>query len=415
VNKKSIKIWYISHYIAPPDFDTHSRAIKFSEYLTQAGYDVTIFSSGFLHNKNIDLITGNRKYLQKNYGNVKFVHIKTRKYTRNGISRIYSLIQFTTRIYFHCRKFDKPDIIIHTAQVPFENLMYYTAKKLKAKYIIEVLDLWPESFVAYGILSRKNPFLRIAYLTEKWLYRKADKIIFSMEGGKDYIREKGWNLENGGPIDLTKVHYINNGVDLEDFDKNREIYKIDDPDLNDEATFKVIYLGSVRLANNLKQLIDAAALLQDYKNIKFLIYGDGSERGFLEKYCIENGISNVVFKQKWIELKYVPYVLSKSSLNIINYMPSNILRYGGSQGKLFQYLASGKPICSNPKMGYCIIEKNRLGISRSFGTDKEFSDAILSFYKMEKAVYKEISERVRETAGEFDYKILAKRLIRAIE
>jgi glycosyltransferase involved in cell wall biosynthesis len=415
VNKKPIKIWYISHYIAPPDFDTHSRAIKFSEYLTQAGYDVTIFSSGFLHNKNIDLITGNAKYLQKNYGNVKFVHIKTRKYTRNGISRIYSLIQFTARIYFLSKKFDKPDIIIHTAQVPFENLMYYTAKKLKSRYIIEVLDLWPESFVAYGILSRKNPLLRIAYLTEKWLYRKADKIIFSMEGGKDYIAEKGWNLENGGPIDLKKVHYINNGVDLEDFDRNREIYKIVDPDLNDEMTFKVIYLGSVRLANNLKQLIDAAALLQDYKNIKFLIYGDGSERSFLEKYCIGNRIGNVIFKQKWIELKYVPYVLSKSSLNIINYMPSDILRYGGSQGKLFQYLASGKPICSNQKMGYCIIEKYRLGISHSFETDKEFSDAILSFYKMDKVIYNEISERVRETAGEFDYKILAKRLIKAIE
>jgi glycosyltransferase involved in cell wall biosynthesis len=409
------RIWYISHYIAPPDFDTHSRAIKFAQYLTEAGYEVIIFASGFLHNKNIDLIPGNRKFLEKEYGNLRFVHIKTRKYENNGFFRIYSLLQFSLRIFFLRKKFPKPDIIIHTAQVPFENFTYFTAKKLRAKYIIEVLDLWPESFVAYGIMSRKNPLLALAYMTEKWLYKRADKIVFSMEGGRDYVIEKRWNTENGGPVDLGKIYYINNGVDLQDFDRNKIQYTIDDPDLNDNSVFKITYIGSIRLANNLKQLIDAAALLKGYPNIKFLIYGDGSERKKLEQYCKENSIDNVAFKQKWIELKYVPYVLSKSSLNVINYMPSDILRYGGSQGKLFQYLASGKPICSNQKMGYCIIEKNNLGISKSFESNQEFSDALLSFYTMDKNAYKETGERVRKAAAEFDYKVLAERLINALE
>ena len=126
--------------------------------------------------------------------------------------------------------------------------------------------------------------------------------------------------------------------------------------LNDQL-FKVIYIGSIRLANNLKQLIDAACLLKEYNNIKFIIYGDGNEREELISYCRDNGINNVILKQKWIELKYIPYVLSKSSLNILNYMKTDILKYGGSQGKLFQYLASGKPIISNPRMGFCPIHE----------------------------------------------------------
>ena len=48
-------------------------------------------------------------------------------------------------------------------------------------------------------------------LIEKCLYQKADEIVFSMEGGKDYIIEKGWDLESGGKIDLKKVR-ISSGV-----------------------------------------------------------------------------------------------------------------------------------------------------------------------------------------------------------
>jgi glycosyltransferase involved in cell wall biosynthesis len=409
-NKKAV-IWYISHYIAPPEFDTHSRAKKFSEYLTLRGYDVTIFSSSFLHNKNINLITGKTLYIEKTYDKQKFVHIKSKEYRNNGFFRFFSLFQFSIRLYFLRNKFPKPDIIIHTAQVPFQNLIIRLAHKLNVKYIAEILDLWPESFVAYKLISRNNPLLSLMYKCEKNLYREAYKIIFSMEGGRDYIIDKKWDIKNGGPINLDKVHYINNGVDIKEFEENRRKYQLNDEDLNDSDTFKVIYLGSIRLANNLKQLIDAALLLKSYKNIKFLIYGDGNERNNLERYCSENSISNIIFKQKWIELKYVPYVVSKSSLNIINYMPSSILKYGGSQGKLFQYLASGRPICSNIKMGYCLISKYNLGIADDFNSPQEYANAILKISSLSKNEYNEMCARSEKVAKEFDYKILAEKLI----
>ena len=405
------KIWYISHYVTPPKFDTHARAIKFSQYLKDEGFDVTIIGSSFLHNKNIHLITDKRKYVKRKYGEIQFIHIKTKSYHKNGLRRIYSLLQFSMRIYFLRNEFEKPDYIIHTAQIPFENFMYFVAKKMKAKYIIEVLDLWPESFVAYGLIHKKNPLLHLFYQTEKWLYKKADKIIFSMEGGKDYVIEKKWDKNNGGPIDLNKVHHVNNGVDLEEFENNISQYKIDDPDLIMKDSFKVIYIGSIRLANNLKQLIDAAALLKDYSNIKFLIYGDGGEREKLENFCKVNNLNNVLFKQKWIELKYVPYVLSKSSLNILNYKKNDVLRYGGSQGKLFQYIASGKPLCSNLKMGYCLIDKYNIGISEKFESSKQYADAILRIAELNKDDYNKIKNNAKKVARQYDFKVLTRKLV----
>ena len=404
-------IWLVNFNAMPPELESRLRTIKFAEYLQKAGYRVKIFASSVMHNMDIDLITDGSRYLERNYNGLDFVHIKTIKYKDRGWRRIYSLIEFHLKLCRISRNFEKPNIIIGGCANPFGNFFVYCAKRLNAQYIVEVQDLWPESFVKFGLVSKWNPFLKLAYHTEKWLYKNADKVIFSMEGGSDYIRKKKWDTDNGGPINMQNIYYINNGVDLSDFDHFRKNYALNDVDLNDDNKFKIIYLGSIRLVNNLKKLCDAAALLTDHKNIIFLIYGDGDEREYLENYCQQNNIVNVKFKAKWTDPKYIPYLLSKSSLNILNYMQNDIWQYGGSQSKLFQYLASGKPICSNLKMGYCLINRYDLGIAREFTSDTEYAEAILSIANLNEQDYSEMCRRARRTSEEFDYEKLTDKLI----
>lgn len=400
------KIWLINQYVVPPKYETRIQTLKRAQYLMEFGYDVILIGGSYIHNTDINLINDDRKFIEANYEGIKFIHIKTNKYRGNSISRFYNLLLFSFRLFFLSKKFDKPDIIVQTATVPFGNILYYLAKRNKAKYIVDVLDLWPESFVALGLISKHNPLLKLAYLAEKWLYDRADEIVFSMEGGKDYIVEKGWDLDSGGNIDLNKVHYINNGVDLKDFDKNKDLYKIDDADLENNTFFKVVYLGSIRLANDVMQLIRAAEILKEEENIQFLIYGDGDDRPFLENYCKLNNLKNVNFKQKWIELKYVPYLLSKSSLNILNYKKRSTARFGGSQSKSFQYMASGKPICANIKRNYCPITKYNLGVAKDFKNAEEYANAILIFANMDREEYNKICINSRKAAENYDYKKL---------
>lgn len=390
----------------PPKFEPRIQTLKRAQYLIESGYDVTIIGGSYLHNSSINLIRDNRKFIEVKYDGIKFIHIKTNSYSGNGLLRFYNLCLFHCRLFILSNHFVKPDVIAHVAAVPFGNILYYLAKRYNAKYIVDVVDLWPESFVSYGLISRKNPLTKFAYWAEKWLYQHADEVVFSMEGGRNYIIEKGWDIGSGGKVDLNKVHYINNGVDLVDFNRNRELYKIDDADLENDSFFKIIYLGSVRLVNNVKLLIEAAELLKSEEHIKFLIYGDGPERISLENYCKINQLSNVVFKNKWIEMKYVPYVLSRSSLNILNYQPSSISRFGGSQSKSFQYMASGKPICSNIMMGYCPITKYKLGIAKDFKTPYEYANAILSMVNLNSKDYTEICNNARNAAENYDYKTL---------
>lgn len=405
------RIWLLNQHAMPPQLESRLRTIKLAHYLTKMGYDVTIFASSVMHNMNIDLIEDDSKYIERSYGDIKFVHIKTRRYNSNGLSRLIGLFEFPIKVHFLRRKFNRPDFFIQSASVPFGNLLYYTAKKLKAKYIVEVQDLWPQTFVDLGMIGRHNPILSIAYLAEKWLYKKADKVVFSIEGGKDYITDRKWDKDNGGPIDLRKVYYINNGVDLNDFQNYMATYKLDDSDLENDLIKKIIYIGSIRLANNLKAMINAAEILKDHTDIKFLIYGDGDDRLPLENYCKDNKLDNVIFKQKWIDPYYVPYVLSKSTVNILNYKSGTFGKYGGSQSKMFQYIASGKPICSNLNMMYCPINKYNLGIAKDFKSSKEFADAILYLSNMDSVSREEMSMRAKDVANQFDYVVLTNKLI----
>ncbi len=402
-------------YTQPPEFDTHLRHRKFAKYLSDKGDIVTIITGSCLSRQDKDLLDKHHKYGIFDYNGEKYIHIKTIYSKGNGLKRMFSIFQFSCRLFIYRNKFKKPDVIIHNLHAPFDALVYFVTRKFNAKYITEVWDLWPESFVAFGLLSKKNPLLKLGYIVEKYLYTKADKIIFTMEGAKDYLHEKKWDKESGGSIDMLKYIYINNGIDIKEFDYNKEHFKIDDEILLSNDIFKVVYLGSISLANDLKKLVDAAKELKEYKKIKFLIYGDGDDRNFLEKYCLENNISNVIFKDKWIKINYVPFVVSSSSLNILNYKKNEIVKYGGSQGKLFQYLASGKPICSNLIMGYNPIEKYQAGITKEFNTPLEYAETIKQFYLMDVNEYKGFCSRAREASLEFDFNKHSEKMFNVIK
>lgn len=410
-NSTNKKIWLINHYAMPPEYEPRLRTIKFAEYLTKAGYDVTVFAASSMHNMRLNLITNKDKYIVKYYGIIKFVHIRTVTYN-NYIQRVINHFQFVFRLMKIAKKFEKPDIILQTALVPFNSLIYFLAKRYKAKYLVEVLDLWPFSFQATGVISKYNPILPILYSFEKWQYKKADCLIFSMEGGKNYIIEKRWDKANKGPIDLNKVHYINNGVDLKEFQDNLLKYKVDDDDVNNPNTFKILYIGSIRLFNNVKLLIEAAEKLFEHKNIIFLIYGDGKERQELEQYVKSKKISNVKFKNTIIDKKYIPYLLTKSSVNVLNYQQNDVWKYGWSQSKMHQYLAAGRPIVANIVPAYCPIREYNCGISNEFKTSDDYALAFLTIKESSEEIYHRMCENALEAARNFDYSKLTDDLIK---
>ena len=257
--------------------------------------------------------------------------------------------------------------------------------------------------------------MKIAYVLEKKNYYDADEIVFTFKGAYDYLKRQGWTKETGGKIDLNHVHYINNGIDIEQFDKDKVAYPRQDEDLNNPDIYKIIYLGSINLANNVQTLVEAAKILQDNPKYRFFIYGDGAQRTQLEQMVKEQHITNVVFKEKRIRLEECAWVVSQAKVNIMNYA-KNFGRMGVSSGKMFQYLAAGKPIVCNIDIKYDnVIEDYKLGVARDITTAEDLAIEIQRIAELPKDEYKAMCQRVRDVAYKFDYKVLAEQEIKLLD
>jgi glycosyltransferase involved in cell wall biosynthesis len=408
-----MKIWLINQYNMPPEYGHLNRHFNFGKYLKRMGHEPTVFVGSFLHNTKIQMIEDDstiRKYENADY---PYYFIKTCEYSSSKLKRIFAMYEFYKNLLTAVKSFDKPDAILGSSAHPLAAVAAIKlARKFGCQSIVEVRDLWPESFVAYGIVSRKNPLLQLLYTGERWIYKNADKLVFTMEGGKDYIIEQGWNADQGGSIDINKVHHINNGVDLEVFNYNKENYQFEDEDLENSTTFKVIYAGSIRLVNNVKSIVDAAFEIKKLgvENIKFIIYGDGSDRAPLEQYCNENGIDNVVFKG-FISKRYIPYILSKSDLNIIHFEQNKIKKYGASLNKMFEYFASGKPTLSDCEFGYDLINKYKCGVVIDNANAKRMAKEIIRINELDVAQYNVLCANASSAAEDYDFINLSNNLV----
>lgn len=414
-------IWMFHHYATPPTMNGLMRPYDFATQLKEHGYKSTIFTSSYLHYSGENLIKNNDKYIEHKYNEVPFIFVRTPQYKNNGILRVRNMIAFAINLIFVSKTLTKmkkkPDIIYASSPHPLTLIAgIIVARKLNIPCFCEVRDLWPESFVAYGIINKNSPLLRLLYIGERWIYKKADKLIFTMEGGKDYIIEKGWDKASGGPIDLDKVHHINNGVDLEAFDYNKEHFQIDDADLKDNESFKVIYVGSIRLVNNLGLLLDTAKILKERgeSKIKFLIWGDGNELEALKQRVQQEGLTNVSFKGR-VDKKYVPYITSCGQLNIVLGKSSPLYKYGGSLNKMFDYFASGKPTLFTFRLGYSLIERYDAGVELNAGNEDDIADALLYFARLSEERYKTYCANARIAANDFDFNVLTNKLAKILE
>lgn len=406
-------IWFINKEAAPSaEFATHMRTLRQAKYFQDKGHEVKVFCSAVVHNSKI-VHRFKGVCHEEIHDDVPLVFVKCPEYGESFVKRVLSFIVFSINM-LRIRMENKPDVIVHESKTPFDILCMRLAKKYKARYIVDIEDLWPFEFEQVGVLSSKNPILKLFYRAQRYIYSKAEHVVISMEGGQDYVRERKWDKEQGGPIDINRVHYVNNGISLEEFRRNAEQHIVHDPDLENVNSFKVIYLGSIRRANNLDQLLDAAKELKGEDNIVFFIYGDGSDRTALEERCKKENISNVKFKAKWTELKYVPYILSKANLHILNY-GKNWAPYGGSMNKMMMAFASGKPMICNADMPYSEIIRHNLGVDKVFNTSKEYALAIKSIYDLSEDEYNTMCNRVKEVAKRYDIQYLCDKFAECCE
>lgn len=395
-------IWFINEHDAPPEFEKTRRRYDMCKYLLRLGkYKLHIICGAFLHGSQNKYAYDKNQKKNVNIDGVDVHILKGVKYSSN-IKRIFSMLIFMLRvIFFKFPKDDKPDIIYGSSPHLFAALgALILAKKNKAKYILEIRDLWPETWVQMKIIKKNGIIHKFFLKLEKYLYEKADKVIFLGENF-NYILSLG--------IDKNKVYTISNGVDLEEFDKN-----MSSPIKLNAEKFNITYTGSIGTANNLDELLDLAKLI-DNDAIIFNIVGCGPLKEHLENRIQEEKISNIRFYDP-IDKTLVPSLLRSSQALIILLLDIELYQVGISPNKLFEYFASSRPILFYGNTVSDYVARSNSGISVPAGEILKLRDACLKLYNMSTEEREELGRNGRNYVEEnFDWRVLANKVDQIIE
>ncbi len=410
---RNLNVWMINHYATGMSKSLAGRHYSFAQKLVQRGYKVSIICANTSHNSDDIVETGKEGFCVKNTGNVPFVFIKSAPYKTNYLDRIWNMYTFAHNVIKLKKKLlqiiGMPDVIIASSVHPLTCVAgLKLGKHLKVPVIVEIRDLWPETLVSLGVLRKNSMITKILYFVEKIIYKRADAVIFTMEGGSQYIIDKNWT----DVVDLGKVFYINNGVDLKRFDQNAIVHTVCDHDLDCSGQLNFVYTGSLRRANNMILLINAFKNMNNCK-AKLLIWGIGDQAQQLEDYCISENITNVVFKGA-VKKDEIPSIITRSYVNVLHSAGLDVHKYGMSQNKLFEYLASGKPILATTNHGYNIVDRSLGGIT-SDGTLEDIVKKLKSMIALSEKEYCNMSCNSRQAAELFDFVQLTDKLEQVID
>lgn len=386
-----MNIWIFNQYAHPPDLPGGTRHYDLGQELVRRGHRVVIFATSFHHHLHRETrLQPGEKWKIEDVDGIKFVWLRIPPYWRNDWRRVRNMVAFMFRAWRLGRKLlklapdvGKPDVVIGSSPHLLTPLAaYWVAKHYRAKFVLEVRDLWPQTIIDMGELSEKHPIIRILQALESFLYRRAAKIITVLPRAHEYI--------TACRVPQEKIFWIPNGVDLSRFEQTAvsEIGRED---------FRVMYLGAHGQANALDVLIHAAKIVQDrgYREIRFVLVGDGPEKPRLIKLARGLALENVEFREP-VPKSAVPTILRTADATVFILHDIALYKYGISLNKLFDYLAAKKPLILAGSPSNNLVEEARCGLTVPPRDPQALAEAIIQLYEMPKEERETMGRRGRE-------------------
>ena len=198
-----------------------------------------------------------------------------------------------------------------------------------------VLDLWPESLTAAGGINNKY-ILGFFNLFVKSEYKNSDKILTSSKSFDQSI------LKYGDYKD--KVIYY---PQWSDGASNASGLNFALPEklqeLSSNGDFIVMFAGAVGEAHGMECNMQAALKTKEYKNIKWVIVGDGRRLDWVRSFVKENGIEETVITLGRFPSETMPLFFEKADVMLVSLTDSPLFNMY-SPAKIASYMAAERPI-----------------------------------------------------------------------
>jgi glycosyltransferase involved in cell wall biosynthesis len=328
-----MRILIVTQYYRPEIGAAQNRLSHLAGSLQAAGHAVTVLTA-MPNYPTGEIYEGYRGRLVIDDDQDGMRTIRTWIYTRKTLrftGRVASYLSFAClAIVVSIWKISRHDIVIAESPSLFAGMAGLIISWIKrARFVLNVSDLWPQSIVDLGLLKNRHA-IRVAAYLEQSLYRNADLITGQTQGIVDAIRPRV-----GSPVAL-----MTNGVDGKRFLRSPHTLAM----TRDESanTFVIGYAGLHGLMQDLETVIEAARLLRDYKDLLFTFYGDGPNKERLMSLSKAAQIDNVRFYAPR-PVERMPEIFASFDAMVIALRRLAIL-HGALPCKMFEAMASAVPI-----------------------------------------------------------------------
>lgn len=250
------------------------------------------------------------------------------------ISRLLNYFSFVWTSYWRGRKLGNFDFILVESPPLFLGYSgLRLSKKLNAKLIFNVSDLWPESAEKMGLVT--NTFLLgMAYRLEAKCYKKSTLVTGQTMGIVSNIQQR---------FPQVKIHWLPNGVDPDFY--NPEFvegghFRTQNQIPDDHLVF--FYGGILGHAQGLEIILHAAAQLDPKDKFTIVIQGSGPEEAKLKQIKNDKQLDMVLFLPP-VSKDKMPGILKEVDVALVPLRKLDLFQ-GAIPSKIFEALSMQKAL-----------------------------------------------------------------------
>lgn len=274
-------------------------------------------------------------------------------------------------------------------------------KLKKAPTYVWVLDLWPETLSAVGVI-RNERVLSWVGKAVSWIYNRTDYILVQSKGFVESI-----NKYCTRRIDPNRVVYFPSWAE-DDFSTNG---KANSRLLTrDEDVFTIVFAGNIGEAQDFPSILKAAKALQNEIAVRWVVVGDGRAFKSLNERVHAEGLDNVLLLGRH-PLEEMPPLFATADALLVS-LRTNEVFAKTIPGKVQAYLASGRPIIAMiDGEAARVVNESGAGMACGSGDSDGLADIVRHMHSVPKAQREAMGEAGRQYYLEsFSKEILFDRL-----
>jgi colanic acid biosynthesis glycosyl transferase WcaI len=270
--------------------------------------------------------------------------------------------------------------------------------------VMEVRDLWPDSIVAVGAMER-NLALRWIEKLELFLYKQASQVVVLTPAFRENL------LSRGVPDD--KIRVIVSGVDLNRYSPvKRDLMLAKEWHIN-SRDFVIGYIGTFGMAHGLKNVLDAAELLQD-SEIQFMLVGTGQAREELSTELNRRGLTNVLLVPAQAKERIRDF-WGLCDVSLVHLRDSPLFKTV-IPSKIFESMGMGLPVLLAAPSGEAsrIVEFENMGLCVAAEDPRALADAAIAM-KQNHKLRASFAQNSLEAAPRYSREKQSEKMIHALE